>query len=53
MEQADAFNTKKPKLRRMASKCDHCATYNDQACISHCPTGALHFHRTDGAQGVG
>ena len=27
--------------RRIANKCDHCATYGDQACISACPTGAL------------
>ncbi len=26
---------------KIASKCDHCATYGDQACITHCPTGAL------------
>ncbi len=26
---------------KIASKCDHCATHSDQACISHCPTGAL------------
>ncbi len=32
---------RKAKLRRMASKCDHCAFYADQACISACPTGAL------------
>jgi hypothetical protein len=32
---------RKAKLRRIASKCDHCASYNDQACISACPTGAL------------
>ena len=27
--------------RRIANKCDHCASYGDQACISACPTGAL------------
>jgi Fe-S-cluster-containing hydrogenase component 2 len=32
---------RKAKLRRIASKCDHCASYADQACISACPTGAL------------
>ena len=32
---------RKAKLRRMASKCDHCAFYEDQACITACPTGAL------------
>lgn len=26
---------------QIASKCDHCASHADQACISHCPTGAL------------
>jgi Fe-S-cluster-containing hydrogenase component 2 len=28
-------------IEQIASKCDHCAGYADQACISHCPTGAL------------
>jgi Fe-S-cluster-containing hydrogenase component 2 len=32
---------RKAKLRRIAQKCDHCAFYADQACISACPTGAL------------
>ncbi len=32
---------RKAKLRRIASKCDHCVSYEDQACISACPTGAL------------
>jgi Fe-S-cluster-containing hydrogenase component 2 len=32
---------RKAAVSKMASKCDHCATYSDQACISHCPTGAL------------
>ena len=32
---------RKAKLRRIASKCDHCAFYEDQACITACPTGAL------------
>lgn len=27
--------------RRYANKCDHCAGYTDQACISACPTGAI------------
>ena len=27
--------------RRIANKCDHCASYGDQACVSACPTGAL------------
>jgi Fe-S-cluster-containing hydrogenase component 2 len=26
---------------KIASKCDHCAGYGEQACITHCPTGAL------------
>jgi|GEM_PF-1176878 len=32
---------RKAQLRRMASKCDHCMSYADQACITACPTGAL------------
>jgi Fe-S-cluster-containing hydrogenase component 2 len=32
---------RKARLRRLASKCDHCIAYQDQACISACPTGAL------------
>jgi hydrogenase-4 component A len=32
---------RKAKLRRIASKCDHCVSYEDQACISACPTAAL------------
>lgn len=32
---------RKARLRRIAQKCDHCAFYNDQACVSACPTGAL------------
>lgn len=27
--------------RRVANKCDHCATYSDQACVTACPTGSL------------
>lgn len=27
--------------RQRAIKCDHCADYGDQACLSACPTGAL------------
>jgi Fe-S-cluster-containing hydrogenase component 2 len=26
---------------KIASKCDHCSGYADQACVSHCPTAAL------------
>lgn len=32
---------RKAKPRRLASKCDHCSNYEDQACISVCPTEAL------------
>jgi Fe-S-cluster-containing hydrogenase component 2 len=32
---------RKAPARRIASKCDHCAGYGDQACVSACPTGAL------------
>lgn len=28
-------------LEKIAQKCDHCMSYGDQACVSHCPTGAL------------
>ena len=39
-----AFGDGKPRkaaLRRIASKCDHCSGYEDQACITACPTDAL------------
>ncbi|MBT8496118.1 MAG: 4Fe-4S dicluster domain-containing protein, partial [Deltaproteobacteria bacterium] len=39
-----AFGPGKPRVaraRRIANKCDHCADYGDQACVSACPTGAL------------
>ena len=29
------------RARRIASKCDHCGAYGDQACVSACPTGSL------------
>ncbi|HEY0252055.1 MAG TPA: 4Fe-4S dicluster domain-containing protein, partial [Kofleriaceae bacterium] len=29
------------RTRRIANKCDHCAAYGDQACVSACPTGSL------------
>jgi len=29
------------RARRIANKCDHCATYSYQACVSACPTGSL------------
>ncbi len=29
------------RARRIANKCDHCASYGDQACVSACPTGSL------------
>ncbi|MCC7381596.1 MAG: 4Fe-4S dicluster domain-containing protein [Deltaproteobacteria bacterium] len=32
---------KKKKVKRIANKCDHCLGYNDLACISACPTGAI------------
>ena len=32
---------KRGDLRRLANKCDHCAGYAEQACVSACPTGSL------------
>ena len=32
---------RKAPARRIANKCDHCAGYADQACVSACPTGSL------------
>jgi len=32
---------RKAPARRIANKCDHCAGYAEQACVSACPTGAL------------
>lgn len=32
---------RKAPVRRIANKCDHCAGYGDQACVSACPTGSL------------
>lgn len=32
---------RKAQARRIANKCDHCAGYADQACVSACPTGSL------------
>ena len=32
---------RKAPARRIANKCDHCAGYGDQACVSACPTGSL------------
>ncbi|MCX5741822.1 MAG: 4Fe-4S binding protein [Proteobacteria bacterium] len=32
---------RKALARRIANKCDHCAGYADQACVSACPTGSL------------
>ena len=29
------------RARRIANKCDHCANYSDQACVTACPTGSL------------
>lgn len=36
-----AGTPRKDRARRIANKCDHCAAYGDQACVSACPTGAL------------
>jgi Fe-S-cluster-containing hydrogenase component 2 len=39
-----AFGPGKARIarpRRIANKCDHCAQYGDQACVSACPTGSL------------
>jgi Fe-S-cluster-containing hydrogenase component 2 len=32
---------RKAPARRIANKCDHCAGFEEQACVSACPTGAL------------
>ncbi len=32
---------RKAPARRIANKCDHCAGFKEQACVSACPTGAL------------
>jgi|GEM_PF-263270 len=32
---------KKKKAKRIANKCDHCFGYDDMACITACPTGAI------------
>ena len=32
---------RKAVARRIANKCDHCAGYADQACVTACPTGSL------------
>ncbi len=32
---------RKALARRIANKCDHCAGFADQACVSACPTGSL------------
>lgn len=32
---------KKKKPKRIANKCDHCFGYEDMACITACPTGAI------------
>ncbi len=32
---------RKAIARRIANKCDHCGGYDDQACITACPTGSL------------
>ena len=35
------------RKRRLAVKCDHCASFSDQACLGACPTGALIEMRTE------
>ncbi len=32
---------RKAPARRIANKCDHCAGFEEQACVSACPTGSL------------
>ncbi len=32
---------KKKKAKRVANKCDHCFGFDDMACITACPTGAI------------
>lgn len=32
---------KKKKPKRIANKCDHCLGYEDMACLTACPTGAI------------
>ncbi|MEO8704130.1 MAG: 4Fe-4S dicluster domain-containing protein, partial [Kofleriaceae bacterium] len=32
---------RKAPARRIANKCDHCEGFEEQACVSACPTGAL------------
>jgi Fe-S-cluster-containing hydrogenase component 2 len=32
---------KRKKPKRIANKCDHCLGYEDMACITACPTGAI------------
>jgi Fe-S-cluster-containing hydrogenase component 2 len=36
-----AGTPRQARARRIANKCDHCAAYGDQACVSACPTGSL------------
>ncbi|MBI4815027.1 MAG: 4Fe-4S dicluster domain-containing protein [Deltaproteobacteria bacterium] len=46
----------KKKPKRIANKCDHCVGYEDMACITACPTGAIiqinpnELFRRDGGQ---
>lgn len=37
----EARPKKKKKPKRIANKCDHCFGFDDMACISACPTGAI------------
>ena len=39
--QGEERKAKKKKAKRIANKCDHCFGYDDLACISACPTGAI------------
>ncbi|RMG15855.1 MAG: hypothetical protein D6729_11920 [Deltaproteobacteria bacterium] len=42
VEAAKARGDKKAAgFKRLANKCDHCASYEDMACVTQCPTGAL------------
>ena len=40
-EEEVAAKKKKKKPKRIANKCDHCFGFEDMACISACPTGAI------------
>lgn len=40
-ERAEEDRKPKKKAKRIANKCDHCFGFDDMACISACPTGAI------------